>query len=900
MSWLVLAWCSAQAQGQGQATGQFLVHPNHQRGLTAQTAYEVNFLDNVNLFNGNLTLTLPMGQSYPVSESFSWGLTLAYNSQLWDWESMATFCDRDGDGPGQPEPGQWSFAEPGHDFNAGLGWTLTPGRLYRPHQEPYPESLSYRLVTSDGGMRIFWDELHGGDPIDDALYTRDGSYLRLQEIPPGQNATTGGAGAVGDPPDPPSLSWHTVEFPNGMIYTFDDGGWCRRIEDRKGGGVSITPPYGAGDWVFLDDGGRQTVVQMEAGTGGRFRVARVSLPAFGDPVGTASAVYEFQYSVRTVHRQVVSDSCLNSPTLDLDHLDRILLPDGTAYEFDYPASDDPTDPGGTPDLGGMVQGVNLPSGGRYEWSYDRISFPNPTEPTPPASLVPPFLARTFGVVAKRKYDRLGTAGAGGRALLGEWTYDHLLNIPYSDPHTRYKWEKITVVIDPDLLESYHFFSTREDWTYGLPFTDRVVDPWNPDRLLSWYKVDASRTPPNLFVMPDDVLQAGYVRYVGDQQGQTPSNQRVEQSRTYFYDRLGSTSRDPCDAPLTTADEYHYVEEIQSNFDGLGHYRESRLDAGVVTVPAGGTSPVVQSLSDEDLKVTVTDYSRTPTTYSYDPWTGTTGADHNFSMIPQTAPWVLGVISSQRVQEGGEANTVEYCYESTTGFVTRQRSYASEATSAPRSGSDMIAAYERDAEGNVIAGNFYGGDGTRLAGGAPVRPLPAGDGRLPNRARLPIRSACGEPLRGSGVSRYHGPGDGGSRHRPGHGPTRRRPGFRRGGDALHLRHPGPHHAHRTHGRCGLPIPLRPRHRHLRRLSGSETAGRGCDPAPQQALLRRPGPGGGRGEPAAQTRRRQCLEQEGDRLRRPGEKDLRKWPPAPQHGPGRLQAHRVLLRRPGPPM
>ena len=101
-AWLWLCWILiwGAVPAKAQATGEFLVHPNHERGLSANTAYEVGLADHLNLFNGNLTFTLPIGQRYPVSEGFSWGLTLASNSQIWDWEQEATFCDHDGNGPG--------------------------------------------------------------------------------------------------------------------------------------------------------------------------------------------------------------------------------------------------------------------------------------------------------------------------------------------------------------------------------------------------------------------------------------------------------------------------------------------------------------------------------------------------------------------------------------------------------------------------------------------------------------------------------------------------------------------------------------------------------------------------------------------------------------------------------
>src|ERR1700755_1760370 len=60
-------------------------HPNIELGFNADKLYQFTTLDAVNLFNGNLVVTIPMGQRYPVNDEFSYGLTLVYNSKVWDY-----------------------------------------------------------------------------------------------------------------------------------------------------------------------------------------------------------------------------------------------------------------------------------------------------------------------------------------------------------------------------------------------------------------------------------------------------------------------------------------------------------------------------------------------------------------------------------------------------------------------------------------------------------------------------------------------------------------------------------------------------------------------------------------------------------------------------------------------
>jgi hypothetical protein len=56
------------------------VHPNTASGFPVEQSFHVGDVDSVNLFNGALTLTLPIGGSYPVNGGFSYGLKLTYNS----------------------------------------------------------------------------------------------------------------------------------------------------------------------------------------------------------------------------------------------------------------------------------------------------------------------------------------------------------------------------------------------------------------------------------------------------------------------------------------------------------------------------------------------------------------------------------------------------------------------------------------------------------------------------------------------------------------------------------------------------------------------------------------------------------------------------------------------------
>src|SRR5262249_35565207 len=145
-------------------------HPNTDRGFTAERSFLSGDIDNVNTFNGNLLLTIPAGPTYPVGAELAYGLTLTYNSNLWDFQEIST--------------GQQAI--PNRKANAGFGWTLSLGMLY--DDTSYANDTDHSVfVGPDGAEHTFFPTLHGGDPDDpgdsssvqNVQYTRDGSYLRL-------------------------------------------------------------------------------------------------------------------------------------------------------------------------------------------------------------------------------------------------------------------------------------------------------------------------------------------------------------------------------------------------------------------------------------------------------------------------------------------------------------------------------------------------------------------------------------------------------------------------------------------------------------------------------------------------------------------------------------------------
>jgi hypothetical protein len=161
------------------AAGAAQEHPNVAKGLAGGGGFGTADIDSVNPFNGNLTIRLPIGQSYPVNARLSYQLTLVYNSQVWEHQTYD----------------QQTVSIPARGANAGLGWSLHLGRLNPPRLDfsssPSPDVDRNTYLAPDGSSHTFYPTLHQGEsPSSGFEYTRDGSYLRLRtatrqiEFPP--------------------------------------------------------------------------------------------------------------------------------------------------------------------------------------------------------------------------------------------------------------------------------------------------------------------------------------------------------------------------------------------------------------------------------------------------------------------------------------------------------------------------------------------------------------------------------------------------------------------------------------------------------------------------------------------------------------------------------------------
>src|SRR5205823_1753393 len=60
--------------------------PTLEKGIQPEKLYQFHDIDSVNIFNGNLIITLPIGLSCPLNGGATYNFVLSYNSNVWDLE----------------------------------------------------------------------------------------------------------------------------------------------------------------------------------------------------------------------------------------------------------------------------------------------------------------------------------------------------------------------------------------------------------------------------------------------------------------------------------------------------------------------------------------------------------------------------------------------------------------------------------------------------------------------------------------------------------------------------------------------------------------------------------------------------------------------------------------------
>ena len=488
--WLLIGTVIAALALQGQAQDQ---HKNQERGLSENGVYSTGDIDHINLFNGNLLLTIPIGRPFMVGGQLSYSFTLVYNSSAWSQREVcpstidlvqlsSTFlsvmtrmecCYTNETGqhrfpvsdettvgglPGSNDPygpraarsgadDCWTVNEPNPGTNAGMGWQLTLGKLYQPRNDPYDnrpnftEKSLWVYMSPDGSEHTFYGKLHEDDPQDspNIWYTRDGSYLRLNT-----NLPVNGYGNM------------MIEFPNGVKHYFtpitvrerNDSLQIReiieeklsRMEDQFGNFVNSTYLDDSTDtdtlkdnkWVITDSLNRtQTIDYAKRATDFQNVIVGVTLQAFGN----LTTHYGFNYSSATLDRPSphVPPGLIDGvgDQVNVPFLTAVELDDGSQYQMPLATSYFVPPMGTVSTRQALIQKIRLPSGGSIEWKY---------EAEDPVQDRADGYGYRFGLMSAGRYYHRSSMGVrrrivslnnGGQQQIYLWKYDPKLgaNVP---------------------------------------------------------------------------------------------------------------------------------------------------------------------------------------------------------------------------------------------------------------------------------------------------------------------------------------------------------------------------------------------------------------------------------------------------------------------------------------
>jgi RHS repeat-associated protein len=635
-------------------------HANAQRGFSPEKVFQSGEIDHVALFNGNLTLTLPLGPSYPVNGQFSYGITLTYNSNCWDFQERLANST------------SYVQALPNRRSNAGMGWMLSFGRL-EPPGAPTNDSGRYLYVGEDGGEHLFYPTLHEGDAADAAvtgvletLYTRDGTYLRLRRMSDGT---------------------FQLELPDGTLRRLGSDRRVSRIEDRFGNFLSIDYSQ-PGQWGLTDNHGRIHTIYFRSlpqdGTSVEV-VDHVDLAAWDDPATPPTSpdlsIYSFSYTAATIPRAWpdapgnLQNDPVTTDSLSVQLLTGVTLPDGSSYSMpvaDYYTSN----PSANSQLAGRIKGLRLPTRGKLEWTYTTYRFPTESD-------AKSYFQDSLGVATRTLTDPVGGSAA------GTWTYDATLTLESGQP-APLRRELVNVVTNPLGDQTKYYFSVYAElgpsdgytaYDYGLPFTRKQPGD-GAGRLLSSQSYDCAVGGTSCVLK-----RTSYVRYERDRHGPDTGrqadrqnlNRRLETARTVYND-----------------DGNRFADTNYSDFDGLGHYRRQET---------GG------NFGAGDVHTTIKGYNYSRGTYKIDPATDSpvTGT-HTWSIWPAGSPWLLGLFWDHYEIEGGYVEQSLHCFDPATGFLNRRRVLTQPGQLGV---DDVLVAYGSNGTGSVTSESYHGGDGGTL-------------------------------------------------------------------------------------------------------------------------------------------------------------------------------------------
>jgi hypothetical protein len=639
---------------------------NAERGFAPEKVFQFSDVDHVNLLNGNVIVTIPIGLSYPVNAGLAYDLKLIYNSKVWDYQTT-TYNNN-----------PYLEALPDRLSNAGMGWTLSLGRLLEPDDPENDLSPNWTYVGADGSQHVFYPTLHVGDnesatdPSDSITYTRDSSYFRMRRL---------------------SVSSREIDFPDGTIQAFgyNNGRWrITQIRDRFGNALNISYSLDEKTWTLTDTSDpvnpRTHRVYFSQSSYPYYDKVLEKIELAAPSQYIVPATYSFNYGLVTYTKPCGQTLPING-TVYVPVLMSVGLPNGSYFQMDYHSAVSSS----TCEGPGAIKELTLPTMGKITYDYDDYVLPLD------GCATGPIYENSHGVVLRRFLDAAGNE-------TGRWSYSQALSAltpdpgwtcnSGGDPYRPGHEESSTTVITPLKDKEVYYFSVYNRFDpaspngfdiheYGLPLTHFQTDATGT-RFLSSQIFDCDAAGANCAVK-----RSNYVRYDRDQSYQYCATWDA------FDDDCVNINRRPASTRTVYNDDAgRYAEATSSDFDGLGHYRVNATNG---TFQSGNVRTSEQTWNPSRGR------------YEVDPVTNApVPGVHTFTMLTPTDPWVLNTFSSEKVTEGSNVSYSESCFEASTGFLQRERIFKSD-TGPTQGANDILVVYSRDTKGNVTSEKRYGGD-----------------------------------------------------------------------------------------------------------------------------------------------------------------------------------------------
>jgi YD repeat-containing protein len=626
-------------------------HPNVQKGFAPERAYQMAEVDNVNLFNGNLVVQIPIGQRFPVGGNLAYNLTLTYNAKLWDYQKVIRNF---------PVTGTYLRPIPSRRSNAGFGWLVSFGRILLP-DNPINDGGLVVYESPDGSEHVIYSTLHEGEPRPPQTpgtnyvqgYTRDGTYLRMKSL------------ANGDA---------EIEFPDGNVHLFREigiTGLMRPIElrDRYGNFLKIEYSTDNMKWTLTDNHNRKHYVDFESFSGQtqdnyKTGVGKITVTQFNG----SQAIWDFRYRNQSISRACVPTGSTVDPqapsSLSIPMLDSVDLPTNESWDFTYYSSHSACGMG-------SMQSMTTPTGARIDYDYQLYRLPA-------AGCKEEAFNESPGIRSRKITNRATNETA-------TWFYD-------TDPQTNFSstgWgcpsgtprtypyapseELKNTITKPNGDRVVNYFSIwpqrlasgggfkRDD--YGLPFTRRQTSGF--ERFLSSTLTGNGKTT------------STYVKYERD--GDPDFIEPLAPLNVDTNRRVAATK--------TVYDDGKFAEVTYSNFDGLGNYR---------TATTSGT------FRDANTRTTTTTYNPSVGEYKVD---SSGKAMPGYNPLGHGATWILNTYTSRSVSEGSSNLRSEFCFDGGTGFLRGRRINENGVSGGSN---DVVVVYDH-VSGNVTSEKYFGGD-----------------------------------------------------------------------------------------------------------------------------------------------------------------------------------------------